>query len=224
MPNVYPERRSIRPALVIVTLLVILGIIGFLVVRSGNDLPRDRNLSSAEPASVPDFARPVEAPSAPPSAQSRSTASAQASSSAGRPGQPWQISVQPAVVAAIRNESLSAYQVQMDRWSCEGQQCVGNLRIPPTVEAGRQGDISAPANIFDRLKEQMGRENVDVSLLSIQPSPEGLAVAFQFTPNAVIHGRYYTDAEIAAIRLESLQQGRKEAQAKPDTSASKNAN
>ena len=70
--------------------------------------------------------------------------------------------------------------------------------------------MAAPANIFDSLKEQMARAHVDVSLLSIQPSPEGLAVAFQFTPNAAVQGRYYTAAEIAAIRLESLEQGRKE--------------
>ena len=204
------RRRFVRQPLVVMALLACLGIGGFLVIENGDGL-RDRAkqaVGATPPVST--IAPRAEATSAPVNGASRNTVAVQVSTDVPRPLPSWQTSAQPAVVAAIRNESLSAYQVQMDRWSCEGQHCVGTLRIPPTVEAGRQGDLSAPANIFESLKAQMARANIEVSLLSIQPSAEGLGVAFQFSPNAASQGRYYTFAEIAAIRLESFQQGRKE--------------
>ena len=82
-------------------------------------------------------------------------------SDARRPMPTWQASLQPVVVAATRVESLAAYQVQMERWSCESEQCVGNFRITPTAAAGQR--MSAAAQIFDSLMAQMARADVDVS-------------------------------------------------------------
>lgn len=205
-PVVHRARRSRRPALIAGALLASLGVAGFLVVRSGQGSPVAAT-SSAEPVAAAEAGRPVESPRA---ASAVVAVAAVVPASAPRPAPPWQVSLQPAVVASIRDDALSAYQVQMDSWTCEGEQCVGKLRIPPTVEAGRRGDMGAGANIFDSLKARMAKENVDVALMAIHPSPEGLAIAFQFTPNAALQGRYYTTAEIAAIRLESFEQGRKE--------------
>ena len=208
VPTAYPTRRSNLRVLVAAALLLVLGIVFLLIMKSGPGALNSEKHSSAEPVSAHDTVRPFEAASA--SVKVASPVAAQASNNGTRPVQPWQTSVQPAVIAVIRGESLAAYQVQMERWSCEGDQCVGELRIPPTVEAGRKGDMSAAANIFDSLKKEMAQADVDVSLQSIHPGPQGLAASFQFTPNAAIQGRYYTAGEIAAIRLESFQQGRQE--------------
>jgi hypothetical protein len=123
---------------------------------------------------------------------------------------PWHASLQPAIVAATRVESLAAYQVQMERWSCEGEQCTGNFRIPPTVAASR--DMSSAANIFDGLKKKMAEEDIGVAMRSVQPGPQGLALSLEFTPSASQQGRFYTFAEIADIRGDSFQQGHKAAE------------
>lgn len=210
MPTAYPTRRSNLLALVAVALLLILEFVLLLIMKSGPGARDGEKHSAAEPASAYDTVRPWEAASAPVTVASPVATAARASNNGTRPVRPWQTAVQPAVVAVIRGESLAAYQVQVERWSCEGEQCVGKLRIPPTVEAGRKGDMSAAANIFDSLKKEMAQSDVDVSLESIHPGPQGLAASFQFTPNAALQGRYYTAGEIAAIRLESFQQGRQE--------------
>ncbi len=196
-----------------IVLLLTGGVAGFLIGRSGAQGVPQTPQPPAASASAPIATRPLDAPSAPADVAPRVPASGAPSADAPPQRESWHASLQPAVVAAIRTDALSAYQVQMEHWSCEGQQCVGNLRIPPTVEAGRTGNMSAAATIFDSLKGQMARSNVDVSLLSVHPSPEGMAVSFQFIPTAAKPGRYYTDAEISAVRLESFEQGRKAGEA-----------
>ena len=156
---------------------------------------------------VADATQPDASPAAPATVASHATVAAQASNTASGAAPAWQASAQPAVVTAIRNDSLAAYQVQMERWTCEGERCVGNLRIPPTVEAGRRGDLSAAAKILESLGKEMARSNVDVGLQSIHPGPEGLAVNLEFTPFSARKGRFYTDAEITSIRMESFEQG-----------------
>lgn len=209
VPIAYPSRRSNPRALVIAALLVILGIVGFLVMRSGSRVPDGAKQSMAEPLPAPDMSRPSAAPSAPTNVASRATAAMPASSNAPRAVPPWKATLQPTVVAAMRNDSLAEYQVQMEHWSCEGEQCVGNLRIPPNVEAGRKGDMSAAANIFNSIKGEMARSDIEVAVRSIHKDGQGLAVSLVFTPDAASQGRFYTYDEIAAIRMESVQQGMK---------------
>lgn len=209
MPIEDRHRRSIRPPLTVAALLAALGIAGFLFMRNGARVPDDGGPIPAGAASVPDAPRPVAAPSAPGAEASSVAVAAPLPGNAARPAPAWQHSLQPAVVVAIRADSLSAYQAQVEHWACESEQCVGNLRVPPTVEAGRTGDMSAAAKIFDNLKGEMARNGVDVALGSVHRGPQGLAIAFEFTPGAAAKGRFYTDAEIAAIRLESFEQGSK---------------
>lgn len=187
--------------------MAILAIVGCQFMK-GASSPATAAAKPAAAAPVSDATPPATAPSATAVASS-ATVAAQASSTASGAAPAWQASAQPAVVAAIRTDSLAAYQVQMERWTCEGDQCVGNLRIPPTVEAGRRGDMSAAAKIFENLGKEMARSNVDVALQSIHPGPEGLAVNLQFTPVSARKGRFYTDAEITSIRMESFEQGAK---------------
>ncbi len=210
MPVVYPHRQSRLPTIAVAALLIALGGIAFLVVAGGRREPERTREASVEPVSRSIPAVPVAAASASVPVPSQGPAAVRVASSADRSVHQWQAAVQPAVVTAIRDDSLAAYQVQMERWSCEGQVCVGNVRIPPTVDAGRRGDLSAAANVFDKLKTEMAKSDVDVAIQSIQPGPQGLAAAFQFTPNASTASHTYTDAEVATMRLETYQQARKE--------------
>jgi len=155
------------------------------------------------------------APSTAKNGASHASAALSTTSNGPRPTPPWQTSLEPAIVAAIRVVSLAEYQVQMERFSCEREQCMGSFRVPPSLEASRK--LSSAAQIFDNLKNQLAQEDIDVSMSSIRPGPEGLAVSFQFTPTTEIQGRTYTPGEIAAIRLESFEQGRKSAQSKSNT-------
>lgn len=211
MPVVYPNRRSKLPLLALIALLLMAsGIVAFALLRNGSAAAVSSRQVIAEPMPSPAAQAAEAMPSSPALAASGATAAVQVPGSLNRSVKQWQASVQPQVVAAIRTDSLVSYQVQMDRWSCEGQQCVGSLRIPPTVEAGQKGDMRAASNIFDTLKTEMAKSSVDVAIQSIQPGPQGLAASFQFTPNQVAAARTLTDADLAAIRLESYQQGNKE--------------
>jgi hypothetical protein len=197
--------RSRLRALGIAVVVSILGIIGFLIMRTGDRTPEATRHSTAEPTSTSDAPPQYAAPSASTNIAPRATIA----SNAPRAAQPWQASLQPSVVAATRVESLSAYQVQMENWSCEAVQCVSNLRIPLNTDVGRRRDISAAADILDVLQKKMAPSDIRVALRSVQPDSQGVAVSLEFSPNASSQGRFYTDAEIAAIRMESVQQGLK---------------
>jgi hypothetical protein len=194
----------------IAALVVILGAGGFVVTRSGGGTPHGAKASSAALVPASSAPLPAAAPSAPADVVSRAVVAMPASSHAAGAAAPWHASLQPAVVAATRVESLAAYQVQVENWTCEGERCVGNLRIPPTVSASR--DMSSAANVFNSLKKQMADEDVGVAVRSMQPGPQGLAMSFEFTPSASQQGRFYTFAEIADIRGDSFQQGHKAAE------------
>ncbi len=185
--------------------MAILGIVGFQFMKGGSSPTTGATPAATEHTTVSDATQPAAAPSAP--AVASQAVAAHASGTASRAAPAWQATAQPAVVAGIRTDSLAAYQVQMERWTCEGDKCVGNLRIPPTVEAGRRGDLSAAAKILETLGKEMARSNVDVALQAIHPGPEGLAVNLEFTPFSARKGRFYTDAEITSIRMESFEQG-----------------
>lgn len=204
--------RSARPVVVLVVLLLIVGAAGFLFMRGAGRVPDGAKPAAAEAAPASAVAQPAAAPDAPADVASHAVAALSAASGAARPATSWQASAQPAVVAAIRTDSLAQYQVQMEHWACEKEQCVADVRIPPTVEAGRKRDLSATADVFDKLKAQMDRADVNVSLRSVQPGADGIAMSFQFIPKAAMPGRFYTDAEIAQIRLDSVQQGVKMSQ------------
>lgn len=195
----------------VAALVVILGAGGFVVMRHGGGSPDGAKPSSAEPVAASSAPLPTAAPSAPAGmASSAVVAMPAAASHAAAGAAAWNASLQPAVVAATRVESLAAYQVQVEKWTCEGQQCVGNFRIPPTVAASR--DMSSAANVFDSLKKKMAEEDIGVAMRSIQPGPQGLAMSLEFTQNASQQGRFYTFAEIADIQGDSFQQGHKAAE------------
>ncbi len=207
------RRLSIRKASGITALLAGVGIVGFLAVRSSRDAPDGAKQAGGEPVPASEVQRPLAATSAPVDVASRAVVATLASSPAAAATTPWHASLQPAVVTATRVESLAPLQVQMERWACEGQQCVGNFRIPPTVAASR--NMSSAAQVFNSLKEQMAEQDIDVAVSSIQPGPQGLALALQFTPNAAVPRRVYTDREITDIRAESFEQGHKAAEQEP---------
>ena len=194
----------------VAALVVILGAGGFVLTRHGGGSPDGAKPSSAEPVATSSAPLPTASPSAPEDVASRALIAMAAASHAAAGAAPWHASLQPAVVAATRVESLAAYQVQVEKWTCEGPQCVGNLRIPPTVAASR--DMSSAANVFDSLKKKMAEEDIGVAMRSIQPGPQGLAMSLEFTQNALQQGRFYTFAEIADIRGDSFQQGHKAAE------------
>ena len=197
-------RRSAGPALVGAAVLI-LGGAGFWAMNRSGAVPDGAKRDVVKPASAPDMSRPEAAPAA---SSAPVAAASPAASAATRRVPPWQISLQPAVVAATRIDSLVAYQTQMEHWTCEGEQCIANLRIPPTVPGG--GDMSSASNVFNVLQQKMALAGVDVALSSIHPEPQGIALALQFTPSAAAPGRFYTNAEIASIRLEMLEQGLKQ--------------
>ncbi len=197
---VRPDRARGRVALVAV-LLAMLGIIGVMLSKGGASGPI---ASKSEP--VPD-ATPVVAAPSPSTVVASLAVAAKAASSVAQPAPArWQASLQPAVVAATRVDSLAEYEVQMENWSCKGEQCVGNFRIPPTVPGSKR--LSSVSQILDSLKADMARHDIDVSIGSFQPGDQGMAVSMQFTPTAALQSRVYTSSEIAAIRLESFEQGR----------------
>ena len=117
--------------------------------------------------------------------------------------------VKPAVLSTLRAEDLAKYQAQVERWSCEGNQCVANLRLPATVDASRNHDMTAPSQIFSALKGSLAASNVDVAIRSINNEPTGMAMSFQFTSTAAVPGRYYSESELSAIRMDSFEKGRK---------------
>lgn len=202
---------TVRRVGVAALLAVIVGVVGFLVLRNSGRNPEDAKLSSAEALPTADAA-PSSSPasSAPANGAPRVVVATQASSRAAGAAPAWHASLQPAVVAATRAESLAPYQVQVERWDCDGERCVGNLRIPPTVAASR--DMSSAADVFNSLKKQMAPQDIGVSMKSMQPGPQGLAISLEFTQNASQQGRFYTFAEIADIRGDSFQQGHKAAE------------
>ena len=198
------DRRSVGPAIIGAAVLI-LGGVGFWVTNRGGGLPEGARQDVVKPASAPDMSRPDAASVA---ASAPVAVASPAASAVTRSVPSWQTVLQPAVVAATRIDSLAAYQTQMEHWSCEGERCVANLRIPPTVPGG--GDMSSASDVFNALQKKMALAGVDVSLSSIHPEPQGIAIALQFTPSAAAPGRFYTNAEIASIRLEMLEQGMKQ--------------
>jgi hypothetical protein len=118
--------------------------------------------------------------------------------------------VKPTVLSTLRADDLAKYQAQVEQWTCEGSQCVANLRLPATVDASRQHDMTAPSRIFSALKGSLAASNVDVSIRSISNEPTGMAMSFQFTSTSAGPGRYYSESELAAIRMDSFEKGRKE--------------
>jgi len=208
--NVVVRRdRSGSRAWVIAAAVAILGIAGFWFMRSGDRAPETTRQAAAEPASTSVAPPPSAAPAASTSIAPQAAVAVAAASTAPRPAQSWQAALQPAVVAATRVDSLSAYQVQMEHWSCEGEKCVGSLRIPLNTDAGRKHDIAAPAQILDVLQKKMAPSDIRVAMKSFQPDSQGIAVALEFSANASRQGRFYTDEEIASIRMESVLQGSK---------------
>lgn len=192
-------------------MVALLAVGGFASMKGAGTAASSAKASAADPAPASGATQPSAAASTSADAGGRTTLAVQATNAASAPVRAWHTSAQPAVVAAIRNESLAAYQVQVERWACEAEQCVGDLQVPPTVEAGRTGNMQAASDIFNKLKEEMAKSDVDVALRSIKRGPQGLAVAVEFTPVSARKGRFYTDAEITAIRAESFDQGMKAA-------------
>ena len=194
---------------IVFLLLLVLGIATVLIMRSSVTKSEEAKQLLAERTSPSDTPLTQPAASGTSTVAPRAKSLAPSSSSAARPAQSWQASLQPQVVAATRVDSLAEYQLQMDRWSCEGKVCVGDLRIPPNVEAGRQRDLYAPTKILDNLQKAMASSDIDVGIRSVQVDGEGLGLTMQFTPDASTHGRFYTYAEIAAIRSDSMEQASK---------------
>ena len=208
MPVVYPDRRPRLHVLLCVVALLTLGSGSYFVWRCVST-PQE-TITKAEIAATPSsLAPPVALSKAPTNISSASSTASSASGNSSRPAPQWQAMLEPAVVSATRVDSLSAFQVQMEKWSCEGKSCVGDLRIPLSADAGQKHDISASADILGVLQKKLGESDIQVGVRSIHPDSQGVAVSLEFSPDASRQGRFYTDEEIASIRSESLIQGSK---------------
>lgn len=205
MTVVVRQDRPNRRGLIVAALAIAVGLGLLLMYQEGSRTSPEAKKATGAPIADSHATTQVSAPSAAADVPLKAVPQHHSQSAASRPASDWQVSLQPVVVAATRTESLSAYQVQMENWTCEHGQCVGNFRIPPTVEGSHR--LSSAADVFDSLKAQMAKQDIDVSLGSVHPGQQGMAVSFQFTPNANVEGRYYTPGEIAGIRLESFEQG-----------------
>jgi len=206
MPAVYPNRRSNKSIVLITALVLICAVSSFVLVRKADHSSEGASSAGASPA-IARATLPQDAVASSPmmNVASPAAVATQTSQPASRPSPAWQASVKPAVVAATRVDSLATYQVQMERWTCTDDHCDADFRIPPTVEAS--GKLSSAAQMLDTLQKKMAKQNIDVALNSIQPGPQGLAVSMDFTPSAATPRKEYSSADIAAIRLESYQQG-----------------
>lgn len=210
MPVVYPDRRSyLRELLIVLALLIAASGSYYLWLSNSAPIEGVKHADTAPP--VPATLPPVALAKAPTSTSAATPVPPPASPIKGARSAPpqWQASLEPSVVSATRVDSLSAFQVQMEKWSCEGNRCVGDLRVPLSADAGRKHDLAASADILSVLQKKLGESDIQVAVRSIQPDDQGVAVSLEFSPDASRQGRFYTNQEIASIRAESVMQGSK---------------
>lgn len=108
--------------------------------------------------------------------------------------------------ALLQDEKLLPHQLQMEAWECREDRCQATVRVPPTSEAGRRHDMGSVEDLMQRMRAEAKAANAELSLRSAVPGRQGIAIELDLTPVHSAGGRYYTDEEIARMRMETVKQ------------------
>ena len=108
--------------------------------------------------------------------------------------------------AALQDEKLLSHQLQMEAWECREDRCQTTVRVPVSSEAGRRHDMGSVEDLMQRMRVEAKAANAELSLRSAIPGRQGISIELDLTPISGGGGRYYTDDEIARIRMETVQQ------------------
>jgi hypothetical protein len=104
----------------------------------------------------------------------------------------------------LQSPEFASYAVTLDKWQCERDSCVANLRL--LVTPGNPGQNHTTASeMMTLLQGRLRPLNTSVGLTQIQHTAQGTEIGFAFTTQADTRGRFYTDEEIAKIRSDTIQ-------------------
>lgn len=108
--------------------------------------------------------------------------------------------------AVLQDEKLLTHQLQLEAWACQADHCRATIRVPPGSEAGRRQDMGAIEDLMQVMNAEAKAANAALSLRSAVPGRQGIAVELDLTPASGGGGRYYSDDEIAKMRMETVKQ------------------
>lgn len=108
--------------------------------------------------------------------------------------------------AVLQDEKLLPHQLQMEAWECREDHCQATVRVPPGSEAGRRQDMGSVEDLMQLMRVEAKAANAELSLRSAVPGRQGIAIEVDLMPASGGGGRYYSDEEIARIRMETVRQ------------------
>jgi hypothetical protein len=66
--------------------------------------------------------------------------------------------------------------------------------------------MSAVADVLQVMQHDAKKQGAEVGLRTAMPGPQGIVIEVEWQSDGAVGGRYYTDAEIAQIRADTLLQ------------------
>lgn len=105
----------------------------------------------------------------------------------------------------ITAPAFAAQQIALTRMNCApGSGCDLALQVPPFAPAARQHDPALAANLLTALQQSPNLQGHEVGLSELRFGADGIALRFQVKPPSTVKGRYYTDADIAKLRADTI--------------------
>ncbi len=105
----------------------------------------------------------------------------------------------------ITAPAFAAQQIALTRMNCATDSgCELALQVPPFAPAARQHDPSLAADLLTALQENPALQGHEVGLSELRFGADGIALRFQVKPPSAVVGRYYTDADIAKLRADTI--------------------
>lgn len=106
---------------------------------------------------------------------------------------------------AITSPTFAAQQIALTRMNCAtGAVCELALQVPPFAPAARQHDPALAAELLTALQKSPALQGHEVGLSELRFGADGIALRFQVKPPSAVMGRYYTDADIAKLRADTV--------------------
>lgn len=105
----------------------------------------------------------------------------------------------------ITAPAFAAQQIALTRMNCApGSGCELALQVPPFAPAARQHDPALAADLLTALQQNPTLQGHEVGLSELRFGADGIALRFKVKPTSAVRGRYYTDADIAKLRADTL--------------------
>ncbi len=105
----------------------------------------------------------------------------------------------------ITAPTFAAQQIALTRMNCAPSSgCELALQVPPFAPAARQHDPALAADLLTALQKSPALQGHEVGLSELRFGTDGIALRFQVKPPAAVAGRYFTEADIAKLRADTI--------------------